>query len=70
MMNILEMPYYRNYHAMSGNNAKAGHEVAVDIEIAKAARQFSQLSIELLLNLTSLIYREMASRNKLAEVTS
>ena len=41
-----------------------------DIEIAKAARQFSQLSIELLLNLTSLIYREMARRNKLAEVTS
>ncbi len=41
-----------------------------EIAIAKAASKFSQLSIELLLNLTSLIYREMARRNKLAEVTS
>ena len=43
MINILKMPYYRNYHAMSGNNAKAGHEVAVDIEIAKAS--FTRLNV-------------------------
>lgn len=43
MTDILKMPYYRNYHAMSGNDAKAGHEVAVDIEIAKAS--FTRLNV-------------------------
>jgi hypothetical protein len=41
-----------------------------DIEIAKAASEFSQLRIELLLNLTCLRNSEIARRNKLAEVTS
>ena len=41
-----------------------------EIEIAKAASEFYQLSIELLLNLTCLRNSEIARRNKLAEVTS
>ena len=41
-----------------------------EIVIVKAASEFSQLSIELLLNLTCLRNSEIARRNKLAEVTS
>ena len=41
-----------------------------EIEIAKAASEFSQLSIESLFNLTCLRNSEIARRNKLAEVTS
>ena len=41
-----------------------------EIAIAKAASEFSQLSIELLLNLTCLRNNVIARRNKLAEVTS
>jgi hypothetical protein len=41
-----------------------------DIEIAKAASEFSKLRIELLLNLTCRRNSEIARRNRLAEVTS
>lgn len=34
---ILKMPYFRNYHAMSGDNKKLGHEAAVEIQIANAS---------------------------------
>ena len=41
-----------------------------EIAIANDATEFSQLSTELLLNLTCLRNSEIARRNKLAEVTS
>ena len=47
-----------------------GQRLLKDVEIAKAASEFSQLSIELLLNLTCLRNSEIARRNRLAEVTS
>ena len=41
-----------------------------EIAIANDASEFSQLRIELLLNLTCLRNSEIARRNRLAEVTS